>query len=127
MINNINTSGRHIIVHNSGGSGPYISPGAVGAGMMRWNANMNQMEVNDGNSWVPFSHGHATIELTPDTESLLAWARTERDRQMKRERLINSNAALKKAWEAIQRAEANFDILEKFVENDEDSSVQSSP
>jgi hypothetical protein len=127
MINNINTSGRHIIVHSNSGTGPYISPGAVGAGMVRWNANMNQMEVNDGNTWIAFSQGYATIDLTPDTESLLEWARKERDRQLKRERLINSNIALKKAWEAIQRAEANFDILEKFVENDEDTSVQSSP
>jgi hypothetical protein len=127
MIKNINTSGRHIIVNSSGGTGPYISPGSVGSGMVRWNANTNQMEVNDGNSWIPFSQGYATIELTPDTESLLEWARAERDRQMKRERLINSNAALKKAWEAIRRAEANFDILEKFVEHDKETDVQSSP
>ncbi len=30
---------------------PYISPGASGAGMLRWNSGMNCMEVNDGNSW----------------------------------------------------------------------------
>jgi len=118
MIKNINSSGRYLTVTSVSGSGPYISPGASGSGMIRWNSNMNQMEVNDGNNWMPLSMGYGTIELTPDTESLLEWARSERLRQQKREELIKNNPALQKAWEAIQRAEENFDLLEKFVEND---------
>ncbi len=128
MIKNINSSGRYLTVTSTVSSGPYISPGATGAGMIRWNSNMNQMEVNDGNSWMPLSMGYGTIELTPDTESLLEWARRERDKQQKREQLIRSNPALQKAYQAIKRAEENFDLLEKFVEYDsDDGQVQASP
>ena len=54
MIKNISGS-KYIMVSNSGSSDPYISPGSVGAGMLRWNPNMNCMEVNDGNMWKQFS------------------------------------------------------------------------
>ena len=36
------------------------------------------------------------------------WARTKRDQQLTRERRIENNPALKKAYEAVQRAEANY-------------------
>lgn len=46
-------------------------------------------------------------------------------------KVVKDNPALQKAYEAIKRAEENFDILEKFVENDTDNmtgdTVQSSP
>lgn len=119
MINGINSSGRYITVSGGSISGPYISPGAVGAGMMRWNPNMNSMEINDGNSWISMPHNYATVELNPEAESLLDWARRERDKQLQREELIKNNPALQKAYEAIQRAEENFDLLSKFVENDQ--------
>lgn len=129
MIKGLNTSGRYITVQGGApNAGPYISPGAVGAGMVRYNSNMNQLEVNDGNTWQTLATSYATIELTPETESLLNWAREQRSRQLEREQRIKNNPALKKAYEAILRAEANFDLLEKFVEYDDASDqVQSSP
>jgi hypothetical protein len=39
--------------------------------------------------------------------------------ELNRATLIANNPALEKAYEAVKRAEANFDILSKFVENDE--------
>ena len=42
----------------------------------------------------------------------------ERDRQAKRDQMIKDNPVLQKAWEAIKKAEDNFDILTKFVESD---------
>jgi hypothetical protein len=38
---------------------------------------------------------------------------------MNRATLIENNPALEKAYKAILRAEQNFDILSKFVEDDE--------
>lgn len=131
MIKGINTSGRYITVQGGTPSNPYISPGAAGAGMVRYNPNMNQLEVNDGNSWQQISMSYATVELNHDAESLLDWARKERQRQQDREYRIKNNPALQKAYEAIKRAEENFTLLEKFVEYDSDQSesesVQSSP
>jgi hypothetical protein len=127
MIKGINSSGRYLTVSGGSPSSTYISPGAVGAGMMRYNGNMNCIEVNDGNSWIQLQSNYATVELTPDGESLLEWARKERDKQWARDERIRKNPALKKAYEAIQRAEANFDILDKIVGETQYDEVQASP
>lgn len=124
------TGGRYIMVQGGSVSDPYITPGSAGAGMMRWNPNMNCMEVNDGNMWKQISTSYANITLDAEAESLLNWAKQERDRQREREKRIQENPALKKAYEAIIRAEENYDMLDKIAghcqvcEADE---VQSSP
>lgn len=133
MIKGINTSGRYLQVTGGAPGSTYVNnySGGQGVGNMRYNTSTQQMEVYDGNNWQMLSMNYATVEMTSDAESLLDWARQERDKQWKRQSLINSNPALQKAWEAIQRAEANFDILQKFVENDDNSEqsagLQASP
>ena len=86
--------------------------------MMRLNTSTSNIEVYDGVSWREYTGAYTTLGLTPEAESLLDWARDERYRQMKRDSMIRDNPALQKAYEAIKRAEDNFDILSKFVEND---------
>ena len=85
-------------------------------GMIRvWGSDM---QVFDGNNWMTMSASYATVELNAETQSVLQWARDERDRQLKRQQLVKDNPALQKAMKAIERANANFDIMAKFVEND---------
>ena len=130
MIKGINTGGRYMQVDGGSPSTTYINNygSNPGVGNMRYNPSSSNIEVYDGNSWQQLMMNYATVKLNYDAESLLDWARVERDRQFKREQLIKDNPALQKAYEAIKRAEDNFDILEKFVEHDEQSeSVQSSP
>ena len=115
MLKGINTSGRYLTVSGGIPSNPYISPGAAGAGMMRYNPNMNCIEVNDGSIWKQLESSYASVELTPETESLLEWARLERTKQRVMEDRIKKHPALQKAYEAIQRAEDNFDILDKII------------
>ncbi len=109
------TGGKYVMVQGGSSSDPYISPGSAGAGMMRWNPNMNCIEVNDGSMWKQLGMSYATVALDPEAESILNWARQERDRQRLREKRIQEHPALKKAYEAIQRAEANYDILDKII------------
>ena len=87
-------------------------------GMMRISG--TDIQVFDGTTWMNLSSSYATVELNGDTQSILQWAREQRDKQYKREKLIKENPALQKAMEAIERAEANFDILAKFVENEDE-------
>jgi hypothetical protein len=76
---------------------------------------MNCVEVNDGSVWKSIESNYASIELTPDAESLLQWAREQRDKQRAREQRIKDNPALKKAYEAIVRAEENYDLLDSIA------------
>ena len=131
MIKGINPQGRYIQVQG-GAPTNYINnySGAQGVGNVRFNTTNQNMEVFDGTNWQTLQMGYASVGLNYDAESLLDWARIERDRQFKREHLIKNNPALQKAWEAIKRAEENFDLLEKFVENDTDNNevmAQASP
>lgn len=119
MIKGITPQGRYVTV-SGGGASTYINnySGLQGVGNMRYNTTSQMMEVFDGNNWIQLGMDYVSVGLNGEAESLLDWARKERERQLKREQLIKDNPALQKAYEAIQRAEANFDILEKFVEND---------
>ena len=124
MIKGINTSGRYLTVTGGTPSNPYISPGSVGAGMMRYNPNMNCIEVNDGNMWKQLDMSYASVELNPDTEALLEWARLERTKQRILAERIEQNPALKKAYEAVVRAQENFDILDRIVGDDLDRELR---
>ena len=125
------TAGQFLTV--TGGSvSSYISTYSSnpGIGNMRYNTNTQNIEVYDGVNWQMLTTSYANVELNGEAQSLLIWAREERANQLKRQHLIKDNPALQKAYEAIKRAEANFDILEKFVENDYDNDagqVQASP
>jgi hypothetical protein len=110
MIKGINSSSRYITVSGGSTSGPYISPGSSGAGMMRWNPNMNQMEVNDGSSWISIAMNHATIELTPETEMLLEWARKKRDEEQAWYQLASSNEAVRIALDQLEQAKTKLEL-----------------
>lgn len=103
---------------------PYVNqnPSNPLTGMLRING--TEMEVFTGNGWQILSTSYATVSLDQDTQDLVQWARTQRQLDLTRKLLVENNPALQKAYESIKRAEANFDILSKFVENDLDAELR---
>jgi hypothetical protein len=101
MIKGINSSGRYVTVTGGQPSGVYISPGAQGAGMMRWNPNTNCIEVNDGNSWIMMSTNYATVDLNSDAESLLDWARKKRDEELRIRALAEQHPGIQDLQERL--------------------------
>ena len=126
MIHSIN-AGNGLTVSNNYINYPYISPGSQGAGMIRWNSNMNCMEVNDGAVWKQITMSSPTVELAPDAMSAVKWAENQMIKERTRQERIQNNPALRKAYEAVQRAEANYDILDKIVGEGERGQVQHHP
>ena len=121
------TGGVGVVAGGGSMSYPYIPQNSNNPiqGMLRLNG--QDMQVFDGSSWITLSASYATVSLDQETQDLLAWARAQRTMAFKRMELAEKNPALLKALEAIKRAEDNFDLLEKFVEHDVDSSVTTSP
>jgi hypothetical protein len=118
--------GQGVVVSGGNTSVPYVNQNHSNPmqGMIRvWGSDM---QVFDGNSWITMSTSYATVELDGNTQSLLKWVEVQRTMALKRMEAVQKNPALTKAFEAIARAEANFDILAKFVEHDHDT-PQSSP
>ena len=85
-------------------------------GMIR--VNNQDLEVFTGSSLQIMSTSYASVGLDQDVLDVIQWARKQRDKQLDRERRIQNNPALKKAYEAIERAEANYEILDKIVGED---------
>ncbi len=113
--------GNGVVVSGSSTSVPYVNQNTNNPmqGMIRvWGTDM---QVYDGNSWLTMSTSYSTVELDGNTQSLLKWVEAQRTMSMKRMEAVQKNPALTKAFEAIARAEANFDILAKFVEHDSDT------
>jgi hypothetical protein len=110
--------GNGLNVNGGNTSVPYVNQNNSNPmqGMLRiWGSDM---QVFDGNSWMNLSSSYATVELNGESQTLMQWARDQRDRELARARLIENNPALENAYKAILRAEQNFDILAKFVETD---------
>jgi hypothetical protein len=110
MIRNINGS-KYIQVAGGTSSNPYISPGASGAGMVRWNSNMGGLEINDGNSWQYLHVAHPTVSLTAEAESLLDWARTKRDEEYRIAVLAEKHPTVADALAAVQLAQDQLKVV----------------
>jgi hypothetical protein len=105
MIKGISQQGKYMYIHGGTASSTYISPGAVGAGMIRWNSNMNCFEVNDGNVWKTLDMGYATVGLTPEAESLLDWTKEKMQEEQEMKQLAQDHPAVAIALENLNKAE----------------------
>jgi hypothetical protein len=116
------TPSRYITVSGGSPSNPYISPGAVGSGMMRYNGNMNCIEVNDGNMWKQLESSYASVELTGEAASILDWAKKKMAEEAELDELC-------KKYPGLGKARDNFETFRRLVNSEEDvsESVQSSP
>ena len=125
MIKGITQTGRYMMVSGGTPSNPYISPGAAGAGMVRWNPNMHQLEVNDGNSWQQISMGFSSVGLTSEAEILLDWAREKRNEELAMKALAEKHPAVAIALENLNKAEQQLKatvILSKDYQTNEETS-----
>lgn len=107
-----------VVVSGGNTSVPYVNQNSSNPmqGMIRiWGSDM---QVFDGTAWINMATSYATVSLDAEAQSLLEWARKQRQLEMNRASLIENNPALENAYRAILRAEQNFDILSKFVEHD---------
>ena len=117
-----------VVVSGGNTSLPYIPMNNENPiqGMLRVHG--TDIQVFNGSGWTQLATSYATVELDGNTQSLLKWVEAQRTIAFNRMEAVRQNPALTKAYEAISRAEANFDILSKFVEHDQtDTSVTQSP
>lgn len=92
------TAGSGLRVSPAGG--PYIAPSTTGAGMVRYNGGYNCLEVWDGNSWVRLASQH--IDLDPEVQELLNWARDRRLQDRALEELCKKHPGVQEARERLE-------------------------
>lgn len=111
MIKNLSGLG-HITVTGGQSLYPYVSPGANGAGMVRYNSNMQQFEINDGNSWLTVNGAYPSIGLSGQAESAINWALVK----MSEEHRI---AELAKQYPAIKDLQEKLDMILALVKEED--------
>ncbi len=118
MINNI--LGGSFITVSGGSTSTYVNGynGAQGVGNMRYNTVTQKIEVYDGNNWIQMQMPDVMIDLNPEAQSLLAWARKKRDQEQELERLVKNYPALADARENLERAQEQLDMLATLARDD---------
>lgn len=104
MIKSIQSTGQYIQVAGGNPTTTYISPGSAGAGMVRYNPNTNNLEVNDGSVWRQLDMGYASVGLSPAAETVLDWAMQKMNEEREFKTLSDEHPAVKIAWENLNKA-----------------------
>lgn len=109
MIKGISHTGQYLYVTGGNPMNPYIPPGGQSAGMLRYNTNMNNIEVYDGQVWKEMSSNYATVSMTPEAEALFDWVRKKRDEEIELEALAREHPAIKIALDNLKKAKIQLD------------------
>ena len=102
MIKSLVSQGPYLVINGGYHNYPYMSPGAVGAGQLRWNTNMNEMEVNDGVSWRSLGAINTTIALSNDAQDALSWALKKMQEEKRLEELCQEHVGIKDLKEKLE-------------------------
>jgi hypothetical protein len=94
MIKSLSSGSNHIAVTGGNPGVPPISPGAVGAGIVRYNPNMQQMEVYDGITWYGIN-SHVTIDLGMTSKQAIEWAHKKMQEEKRLQDLMDRHPGLK--------------------------------
>lgn len=100
MISNITSISPFVQVGGGSTYGPYISPGAASAGMVRYHN--TELEVYDGVSWLRLSGSATTVGLSGEAEAAIAWASQQRQEQARLRELMDKHPGLKAAYEQFE-------------------------
>ena len=120
MITNITANGSPLLWVSTGGNTmPHINMNAPSSGMMRWNGNINSIEVFDGsmNLWQQMYGKTADIQLSPQIQAVINWANLKMAEESEWEKLAKTNDAVKIALENMKKAKQQLDITAKLVKD----------
>ena len=93
---------------------PYINTNMLSAGQLRFNPQMNRIEVYDGSIWHTMPSAHATIDLPDWVKATLDWAHQRMLDDQKMEYYCAK-------YPGLEKARDNFEMFKKFVKAQEES------
>jgi len=114
MIKGISTHSPRWMSVYSPSQSPYISPGSMSAGMVRYNNSSANLEVYDGNAWLTLS-GSADVGLSPEAQAVMDWAYKKMKEDEQLEMLMAKHPGLKDLHE-------KFTLMKALVAEDHENS-----
>jgi hypothetical protein len=103
MINSI-TGMNQVVVNGGSAFMPYVNMNNASAGMVRYNGSNQTMEVYDGTSWLQLNHAHASIDLSANANTAIAWAMQKMSEEAELQQMIKDHPAVRAAYEAFKKA-----------------------
>lgn len=100
------------------GSGPYINSyttGAHGVGNVRYNTQLQALEVYDGTSWLNMASSFVRICLTPQAEELLDYIDKKRLEEIELVRLAKTNNTVCDLYNQYKEKREQLDIVLKLL------------
>jgi len=86
-------------------------------GQVRYNGSSQNMEVYDGISWLTLSSSYTTVELTPEVQSIVNWARTKMAEEQRLRDLAAKHPSVADALKAVKQAEEQVRVVAALVDN----------
>ena len=119
MIKTINGSGRYMMVNGGFPATTYIntSSGYMNVGDVRYNTQMQRLEVYDGNMWVELNTSHASVGLTPDAEKALDWAIKKAQEELILIEKAKDNPAIADLLEQKKKIEDQITMVDNLTKN----------
>lgn len=102
MIKGVMSTGPYLTVGSY--QTPYINMSTPSSGMMRYNGNTSSVEIYDGSYWQQI-HNLQDINLTPQANEILDWAKKKMQEEQLRTLLASTHPAVAVALENLKRAE----------------------
>jgi hypothetical protein len=98
---------NNVVVCSNTPSAPYFSVTAdpdtsVSHGSVRYNPNSNALEVLTGTMWMVLPDTHTTVNLSPEVDGILMWARKKMAQEAELEHLMSKYPTLRNAHDQFQ-------------------------
>lgn len=103
MIKNLSVSNGLMI--DTIKSRPYILNSSPHSGMVHYNTNTNELEVNAGSHWVSLEES-VSIGLSPDAAEAIAWCKKKMQEELELHRLMDRHPGLKDAYDKFNTMKA---------------------
>jgi uncharacterized spore protein YtfJ len=111
--------GEFLNVSSSKGSTPYINTMNPITGMVAYDGSSQSMKVYDGGSWLTVGGGVANIHLTPNAISILKWAEQKMLQEAERNKLAETNPAIKDLMNQIKDKEEQIKVVQTLIKEEE--------
>jgi hypothetical protein len=114
MIKTVNGQGRYIMVNGGYPATTYIntSSGYMNVGDVRYNTNMQRLEVYDGQMWLEINTSHASVGLTPDAEMALDWAIKKKNEELILEAKAKDSPAIADLLDQRKKIDEQIKVIE---------------
>jgi hypothetical protein len=116
MIKSIYANGPFLTISGGMPSSTYIGHNTgPGVGNMRYNPSSQNMEVFDGSTWVTVQSSSAHVSLDNHAISILKWAEQKMLEEAERNKLAETNPAIKDLMNQIKDKEEQINMVKTLI------------